>query len=312
MRRPPVVSDAVKRGLTPLHRRQSSQLLPRTRMGGPMPWIIAIMVALVVLAAGGALALGKLADSARGELAGAATVQIVEADPATRATQVERAVAALREDPAVVSVRAVPEEEIEALLQPWLGDLGTGSASAVPVPALIDIQLSEIAGDAELARLSGLLERAAPDARLNAQSDWLGPVFGAIASIQWLALILALMLAFTGITAVWLAARNALAANAKTIEVVHLLGGDDHQIARVVQRAMRTEAVLGSAAGFVIGAAALLFLGSQFAALDSGLVAGGGIGWSGWVILALIPLLGAFVALLTARLTVLYLLRKIA
>ena len=60
------------------------------------------------------------------------------------------------------------------------------------------------------------------------------------------------------------------------------------------------------------GAAALLFLGSQFASLDSGLVAGGGIGWSGWVILALIPLLGAFVALLTARLTVLYLLRKIA
>ncbi|HBR84588.1 MAG TPA: cell division protein, partial [Erythrobacter sp.] len=43
-----------------------------------MPWVIAIMVTLTVLAAGGGLALANLADRARGELAGSATVQIVD------------------------------------------------------------------------------------------------------------------------------------------------------------------------------------------------------------------------------------------
>ena len=78
MKKPPVVTRAVERGLSPFRGRRAAHLLPQARLGGPMPWVIAIMVALVVLAAGGGLALGNLADRARGELAGSATVQIVE------------------------------------------------------------------------------------------------------------------------------------------------------------------------------------------------------------------------------------------
>lgn len=309
MKRPPVISDAVKRGLTPLHRKQATQLLPRTRIGGPMPWIIAIMVALVVLAAGGALALNHLASSANDELSGAITVQIVEADPAERERQVGAAVRLLSADPRVSSVRAVPPEELNAMLTPWLGEIDP-DAPAIPIPALIDARLTGPASEVEQLRLTNLVKRDAPDARINAQSEWLAPVFAAITSLQWLALLLVAMLAFTGITAVWLASRNALSVNAKTIEVIHLLGGDDLQIARVVQRAMKVDAIIGSGVGFALGLAALLLLGSQFAALESGLVSGGGLDWLDWLVLLLIPVAGTVIALLTARLTVLFLLRR--
>ena len=47
--------------------------------------------------------------------------------------------------------------------------------------------------------------------------------------------------------AVWLAARNALGGNRDTIEIVHLLGGSDAQIARIFQRSILADAVIGGA-----------------------------------------------------------------
>jgi len=46
-------------------------------------------------------------------------------------------------------------------------------------------------------------------------------------------------------------------------------------------------------------------LGAQFAALESGMVAGGGLDPVDWLLLALVPVAGAAIALLTARMTVL-------
>ena len=57
--------------------------------------------------------------------------------------------------------------------------------------------------------------------------------------------------------------------------------------------------------------AAILLLGQQFAALGSGLVAGGGLGLTDWLVIAAIPFGGVALATLTARLTVIAALRKI-
>ena len=142
-------------------------------------------------------------------------------------------------------------------------------------------------------------------ARVDAQAQWLGPVFDAISALRWLALGLIVLLAFTSAAAVWLAARNALNANRGTIEVVHLLGGTDGQIARIFQRSAIIDAAIGGAVGLVLGAIALKVLGAQFAALESGMVAGGGLDPVDWLLLALVPVAGAAIALLTARMTVL-------
>ena len=55
---------------------------------------------------------------------------------------------------------------------------------------------------------------------------------------------------------------------------------------------------------------ALFILGRQFAALGSGMVAGGGLGVIDWIAIAAIPLAGVAIALLTARITVLAALRR--
>lgn len=308
MKRPPVLDRAAERGLAPLKGRRAAHLLPQARLGGPMPWVIAIMVALTVLAAGGGLALANLADRARGELAGSATVQIVEADPELRTAQAEAAAALLVGDPAVAGLAIVPPENVARLLEPWLG---AGNAEdAVPIPALIDLRLREDADEATLARLQTLLADEAPAARIDAQAQWLSPVLSALSALRWMALALIGLLAFTGAAAVWLAARNALGSNRDTIEIVHLLGGNDAQIARIFQRSILADAAIGGALGLVLGLLAVWLLGAQFAALDSGLVAGGGLETGDWLALALVPLGAVALAVLTARFTVLASLRK--
>ncbi len=295
-------AGALRRSATAFGRPGGAQLLPATRLGGPMLWVIAIMVALTVLAAGGALALANFAAQTRAGLEGGLTVQIVEPDGSARATQVNRAASALAAAPGVGEVRIVPEAELASLVEPWLGE--AASSDAVTLPALIDVRLDRPAASATLARLRAAVARVAPAARLDQQSDWLGPVFDAIRALRWLAMMLIVLLTLASAAAVWLAARNALDANRETIEIVHHLGGSDAQIAGIFQRSVLLDAAVGGAFGLAFGAAALTLLGARFAALESGMVESGSLSALDWLVVALVPVVVAVVALVTARRTV--------
>ena len=303
MRAPTVFKQRAFRGAASLGARRGAHLLPNARLGGPMPWVIAIMVALTTLAAGAALALTDMASSARSELAGGATVQIVNADDATRDTQAARAEQALSAMHGVMAVERVPQQKIAALVEPWLGD--QAGSDAVPLPALIDVRLSGEADGSRVAAIRQVLQKVAPDARIDPQADWLKPVFRALDALRWLALSLIALLAFTSAAAVWLAARHALDTNRETIEIVHHLGGNDRQIAQIFERSVLTDALLGSVLGVALGAAAIGILSVRFAALDSGLAAHGALGLSDWLVIALVPTGAVLLALSTARLTVL-------
>jgi cell division transport system permease protein len=309
LKRPPVLARAVSRGLANFTGERAAQLIPQARLAGPMPWVIAIMIALTTIAAAGGLALTNLVNAARAELRGGLTVQIVEAGAEERDRQAGVAVALLGRIASVESVRRIPDEELEALVEPWLGEMGTVGED-IPVPALIDVRLSGPVTEPNLQQLRAILATRVPAARVDAQSSWLAPVFAAISSLQLVSAALILLLAATSAAAVWLASRSALGANRGTIEIVHLLGGTDAQIARIFQRSVGFDAVLGGTVGLGLGLVAILLLGRQFAALGSGMIAGGGLGWIDWLAIAAIPLIGVVIAMLTARLTVLSALRR--
>lgn len=308
MKRPPAIDRAVDRGLAPFRGRRAAGLLPQTRLGGPMPWVIAIMVALTVVAAGGALSLSNMVSTAQGDLSGNATVQIVEPDAKQRAAQTESVLSLLAQDRAVAGFRAVPEEEIAELLEPWLGAGQT--SEAIPLPAIIDVDMREGAEDEDYQRLRMAMREVASDARIDAQSKWLAPVLSALSALKWIAFVLIAMLAVVAVAAVWLASRNALGGNRDTVEIVHLLGGSDDQIARIFQRSILIDASLGGLVGFLAGILIISILATQFTALQSGMVAGGSLLAIDWFMILLVPLCAVGIAVYTARMTVLSSLRK--
>lgn len=177
------------------------------------------------------------------------------------------------------------------------------------MPALIDVRLSDADNQAQLTALRARLKSPAPAARIDAQAAWLAPVFEAIGGLQWLAGGLIGLLAFATVATVLLASRNALGNHRTTIEIVHMLGGTDTQIARIFQRSMAVDAAAGGIGGLLLGLVAISLLGHQFAALGSGMMTSVGLGVSDWLIICCIPLAGVLLAVVTARLTVLAALR---
>lgn len=288
-----------------------AELIPQARLSGPMPWVIAIMVALTAIALAGGLALGNTVTAATAELEGGVTIQLIEPRAEMREQEAARALEALKTVPNVAHVRQVPQQELDTLVSPWLDAGVDGTAGAtVPIPALIDVRLEGAATPDRVAAIAGKLARVAPSARVDAQATWLRPVFDTIVSLQWLAIALVLLLSAALSAAVLLAARSALGTNRETIEIVHLLGGTDAQIARVFQRSIAFDAAGGGAVGLALGMVVIVSLGRRFSGLGAGMVSSGALVWSDWLLLALVPLLATGLAMLTARLTVMHALRK--
>ena len=287
-----------------------ARLLPEARLSGPMPWVIAIMIALTVVAAASGLALRNAAQTASADVEGGVTVQVVSAAPAERNRQALAALATLRGAPGVVSARVVPQEELNALVEPWLGTRPGDDVEALPIPALLDVRLAGHATPDRIAALRARLARNAPAARVDAQAGWLTPVFSAIHALQWLAGGLIALLALATVAAVLLASRNALGNHRDTIEIVHMLGGTDNQIARIFQRSMAMDAAAGGIVGLLVGLIVVVLLGRQFAALGSGMTTSAGLLWNDWIVIAAIPLAGVALAVVTARVSVLRNLRR--
>lgn len=277
-------------------------LLPEGRMAGPMPWVIAIMMFLTVLAAAAGLGLGGAAARLGDQIGGRVTVQVVEANPTARAAQAEAAAAAARRLPGVGAVRIVPEREIYALLEPWIG--AGGLESDVPVPALVDVDLPS--GDrAQLDRLSAAVVAAAPSARVDENAQWLAPLARLIGALRWLAVGLVLLMVGATAATVVLAARAALDTHRETIEILHLMGATDVQVARLFQRRIALDALFGGLVGFIVAGVVLILLGRQAAALGSDLLGSAALAPTAWGVLVALPVFGVALAMLVARITIL-------
>jgi cell division transport system permease protein len=277
-------------------------LLPEGRFAGPMPWVIAIMMFLTVLAAAAGLRLGSAAASLGANIGSRLTVQVVQPNPDLRESEANAAVAALERQPAVRSVRRLDAEEMRRLLEPWLGPGGLDAD--IPVPAMIDVNLARPSPEA-LASLRAAVAAVAPSARVDDNGQWLAPVARLIGSLKWLSAgLVLLMIGATGATVV-LAARAALDTHRSTIEVLHLMGATDVQVARLFQRRIALDALFGGAVGLLLAAFVMLLIGNRIAALGSELLGASEMPLGSWLALIALPALGVLLAMLVARLTIL-------
>lgn len=284
------------------------KLLPEGRLAGPMPWVIAIMMFLTVLVAAGGLALGSAAEGFQAGLAGRMTVQVVEANPDERDRQAAAAIAELERLPGVEDVHRLSEDEIGDLLEPWLG-VG-GIEADLPMPALIDVDLSPVASR-RIDRIAQAVRAVAPAARVDRHSDWLAPLASLLSSLRWLALALVLLMAGATAATVVLAARGSLNTHRATIEVLHLMGSTDRQVAHLFQRRIALDALFGGALGFVAAVGVILLLGRRISGVGAGLLGSVTLPPLAWVLLLALPIAGVLLATVAARLSILVALRKL-
>lgn len=276
--------------VTPAERR----LLGTARLGGPTPWVIAIMSFSIMLIAASGLALANTA---------AVLSQAIEARYAVEvpggSAKLESLVAAVRSAPGVVSAEAVPESEMRKTLAKWLGP--EAESDDLPVPALINF---EAPAGTNLADLQRQVQALAPGSRIVAHRDSVAPLLRSLSVLQVVAFGLVLLLSAAAAAAVVLAARGALDTHRFTIEVMHGIGATDLQVTHLFQRKILIDAFVGSVTGGFAAAGVLLLLAGG-AAFAGELTGGATLGIIDFIILALLPIALTVLATWVARVAVL-------
>jgi cell division transport system permease protein len=275
------------------------RLLDESRRTRAMTWIMAIMVFLTVLAAALGLGMFAAAEQLDRQLAGRLTVQLVEPDAATRDRQTMALLAELPRLPGVARVQEVDRRRLAELLKPWLGDAGLDPD--LPMPAMIDV---EVAGD-RVAAVEQAARRIAPGARVDRHAQWLSPVRSFMTTMSWLAVGLVLLIAGATAAVVLLAARSGLDTHRDTIEVLHMLGSTDVQVARLFQRRIASDTLTGGLIGTLAAAGVAWLLQSRLSALGSEVLGGVTLSPRDWLLLLIVPISFAMLATFAARLAVL-------
>lgn len=279
----------------------SPALLSSDRPAGPVAWMVAVMTALAMLGLAAAIGLTPAASALSGQIAGRATIQILDTDPLVRRNNVAAIRSMLRDAPYVDAVHTVSEEELQALASQWLGD--ASPQTGITLPALIDVDLVRAESVELIGRLRTDVRRVTANARVTAHADWLGPVARLLSVLGWTAAVIAAMLVAIAVSVAVLAARGALAAQRATIDVLHLVGATDVQIARLFQRQIARETGIGALVGGLAGAMLIGIIGWQMADVTSTLASGSG--WLQYVVVLLLPPAIVAIAVVAARLAVL-------
>lgn len=282
-------------------RAEQFRFLPPERATlGALPWIIALMTLLAALGIAGSIALASGVEGLGSDLDRRFTVQIVEPNPDLMTAKTERVVALLRAEPGIGAVRPLADEELQALVEPWLGSADLGEDLALP--AMVDAVLKD--SDKDLDAFGTRLAEEVPEARLDDHGDWLRPVGRLGWALAAIGLVLALLVALATAAIVVLGVRAGLGRHRATIEVLHLMGAEDRVISALFQYRLGLVGLIGAALGFVAALAAILTVSVLIGRLGSGLVGAAYLPWWGWLLLTAVPIAAVLLTMTTARVTV--------
>jgi len=290
--------------------------LARDRVTALVPLLVGVMVFLAVLAAAGALALDNVLDGWRRDVSGSLTAQIPPVpgigEAARQATddRVARAAEVLRGYPGVAEVRALDDQELTDLVQPWIG---SGElVRDLPLPRLIDIQLAPGAlHDLDVPAMTAAVSDVAPGATLDEHRLWLSRLMDLGDAVGLLGVVVVLVVTLATAVAVVHATLAGLAMHRPVIETLHTIGAQDDYIARQFAWHALMQGLKGGAGGFLLAVPALAGIGLLVDRIEGGLVPTVRLSALDWIVLLILPAAGAVLSMLTARLTVLHTLARL-
>lgn len=274
---------------------------PSTRL---VPWIVGFMVFLATLSSAGGLRLTDMADQWRQGLTGTITVQVPPlADDSDAETEqrLRAAMDVLKLTQGLGEADVLAEDKMAALLEPWLGS--SLDPSALPLPYLLTAEIED-EGRLNLEDLRRRLEAAVPGAVVDDHQLWRERMVGLLRLLQLLAWAVVGLVGACAAIMVVFATRGGMATHRDVVEVLHLIGARDSYIASQFQRHTLRAAIWGGGLGSLAAVGMISVLLYMADALNKDGGASGLLGWTDWLILALVPVVTAFIAVVTARVTV--------
>ncbi len=284
----------VKRSDLPLDKDAHSRFLP---------WLIAFMVFLAVLAIGGILVLNATAARWDQGIGGTLTVQVAATeDPARDQNNLQEVLNVIAATSGIERYLVIEEDRMLSLLEPWLGP--DAKADDLPLPKLIDVGLADEA-TFDLKAFTRQLQLRVPEATVDDHRIWLQRLVNLIRTVELIAISVLVFIALATMGTVIFTTRTGLAVHREAIEVLHLIGAQDSYIAGQFAGRAMILGLKGGVIGLILGIPALLAVGYLAKSLEDAALPDLSFGPIEWAIFAAIPLGVAFLAMTTARSTVL-------
>jgi cell division transport system permease protein len=237
--------------------------LARTAPGQILPWLTGglvyaavVMLAVVIMADGALLSLDEGAQLA--------TVTLPLADDA----DIGAALDVLYRDRAVIAAAPLSNDELGALMTPWLGETRAGD---LPWPAMIDVRLDPVA-EPDLAALQDALGEVVPGATLVLDPGEPDPAPQIAALVRgWSGALLAVILP-AALLAIAAITRLSLRLCREAVDLLRQMGASPAWQAAQLERHALASGLLGGAGGFglaLLTVAALLDSGRRLAFADA-------------------------------------------
>ena len=268
-----------------------------------LPWLIAFMVFLSILAVAGMLVLNATASRWDVGVRGNLTVQIVPTDDdAADEARLNEVLTVLATAPEVARYDALDETRLIRLLEPWVGP--STEKGDLPLPRLIDVELKQ-ATNLTAGGLGARLSERVKGVAIDDHRVWLDRLVRMIETFEALALVVLLFIIMATVGTVVFTTRTGLAIHREAIEVLHLIGAHDDYIARQFASRALGLGIRGGLLGLVLALPTLWMLAHLAASLDERLLPDIGFGPWHWALLLAMPVSVALIAMTTAKVTVL-------
>jgi cell division transport system permease protein len=288
--------------------------MPREKGAAPLDIVIGVMAFMAALALGASLLAERASLGWRAGLADRLTVQILvptgDDAGATLSREVDAAVDVLRATPGIAHAAPLTEEEMQTLVEPWLGK--GALVAELPLPRLIDATITPGAS-VDLASLGTRLKQAAPDSQLDDHGHWMARLKALADTIVYSAYGILILIAIATASTVAFATRAGLEAHHEMVALLHQMGAQGWFIARAFERHYALAAFGASAVGALVAAALFLAAGGlEFAGVEPvPFLPPIALRLSEVAWLAAVPLTATVIAWATARISVLSAVREI-
>ncbi len=293
-----------------LAQRAPTPIVPRGSIAGrSLTAVVAIMTFLAAMTAGAVIMVVTSASDWQSAVGREVTIQVRPVTGRDIEADVRAAIAVARGTAGTTDVRAYTKEELEQLVEPWLGS-GL-SLSELPIPRMIVVKLASGATP-DLAGLRAALAARVPSASLDDHRGWIDRMRDMAEALVVIGIAILALVVVVTVLSVTFATRGAMATNRPVVEVLHYVGATDGFVA---SQFLRHFLLLGFKGGAIGGGVALALFGILGAASSwiSG-TAGGeealalfgtfSVGVGGYLAIIVLIVLMAAVTALSSRRTV--------
>ena len=265
--------------------------------------IIACMAYLATLAVAATAILSGQIEAWQADLGAGMTVVLPSVGEfGADASRADTALALLRNQPGIASAATIGQDASDALVQPWLGD--DLSDLDLALPTLIDVQrVADI--DIDVVALNRALAEIVPGAVVEDHAGRFGDLIDLGVAVRSLALAGLVLIAAAAAATVASVTRAGLSTHRKVVDLLHVLGATDSYIAGQFQRYALVRSTIGGAIGTILAMVTLALLGYSLSAGPAAFLPDLSLGAQGWTALLWVPLVGALLAMGSARFTAL-------